>query len=249
MRVVSRCGSLARPLHVSLVALLGVVLGVPTAQAQREEGDHAERRQEYLSQPREYPFDRIPPGALMRAQHDLQARFGLLARSAMPMFQLGLAASWTSIGPTTINNGSAAGRVTALAIHPTTPGLIYAGGAQGGVWRSTNNGATWTNLTDNQCSLATGSIAIDPVNSNIVYVGTGEQNNSGDSYYGCGILRSTDGGNTWAQLGADQFVTPAGGGARIGHLLVDRASAGSTNSTMVLASTSFGLYRTTNSGV
>src|SRR5579885_1455073 len=200
MRSASRCASLAA------LALLAIG-SVASAQVRTEEPDHAERREEYLRSMREYPFDRIPPGALMRARLDLNARFGLLARSSMAAAQLGLATPWRSIGPTTINNGTAAGRVTAIAIHPIDPQTIYAGGAQGGVWKSTDGGASWIPLLDNQCSLAVGSIAIDPVNPSIVYVGTGEQNNSGDSYYGCGVLRSGDGGASWTQLGASTFVT------------------------------------------
>src|SRR5262249_23610331 len=88
---------------------------------------------------------------------------------------------------------------------------------------------------------------IDPVNPKIVYAGTGEQNNSADSYYGCGVLRSVDGGDTWTELGGDVFVSATGGGARIGHILIDRASAGTTN-TEVLTASSFGLYRPTTAG-
>src|SRR3989449_5906603 len=60
-------------------------------------------------------------------------------------------------------------------------------------------------------SLSIGSLAIDPTNSSIIYVGTGEQNFSGDSYYGAGVLKSIDGGATWTQQGANVFVGPGGG--------------------------------------
>jgi hypothetical protein len=183
----------------------------------------------------------------MIARRNLEARFGLQARSSMVSSQLGLATGWRSIGPTTINNGAAAGRVTAVAVDPMQSDIVYAGGAQGGVWRSLDAGGTWTALGDNQCSLAIGSLVIDPINPRIVYAGTGEQNNSADSYYGCGVLRSTNGGDTWTQLGAEVFVS-ATGGARIGHMLIDRSTAGSPTNTTLLASTSFGLYRSANSG-
>jgi len=94
-----------------------------------------------------------------------------------------------------------------------------------GVWKTTDGGANWTPLADDQPSLATGSIALAPSSPDIVYVGTGEQNNSGDSYYGAGILKSTDGGATWTQL-TNPFVGPFttsrvnGGGARIGAIAV-----------------------------
>ncbi|HEX3867581.1 MAG TPA: hypothetical protein VHV78_12550, partial [Gemmatimonadaceae bacterium] len=132
-------------------------------------------------------------------------------------------------------------------MHPTDPQTIYIGAAQGGVWKTANGGASWTSLTDGQCSLAMGAVAIDPVNPQIVYAGTGEQNFSADSYYGCGVLRSSDGGTTWTQLGASTFDSPSGG-ATISRLLIDRPTAGSTATTLILAATNAGMYRSTNSG-
>lgn len=167
---------------------------------------------------------------------------------------------WQPIGPERVSgsSGEFAGRVSTIAIHPTDPNVIYIGGAQGGVWRTANGGSSWTPLTDAECSLAMGSIAIDPVDPGIVYAGTGEQHFSGDSYYGCGVLRSLDGGLTWQQLGRDVFVRRSPvtgrngmgtGGARISRVLVDRATAGSAHSTTVLTATSFGLFRSTSSGL
>ena len=167
---------------------------------------------------------------------------------------------WRALGPSRIDaeNGRFAGRVSTIAIHPTDPNILFVGGAQGGVWRSDNGGVSWTPLTDGECSLAMGSIAIDPVDPQIVYAGTGEQHFSGDSYYGCGVLRSLDGGATWEQLGEEVFVRRSAvvgrggmgtGGARIARVVVDRASAGSANTTTVLVASSFGLYRSTSSGL
>ena len=170
---------------------------------------------------------------------------------------------WRAIGPSRIDaedfapGGRFAGRVSTIAIHPADPNILFVGGAQGGVWRSDNGGLNWTPLTDGECSLAMGSIAIDPVDPRIVYAGTGEQHFSGDSYYGCGVLRSLDGGATWQQLGGDVFVRRSSfigrggmgtGGARIARVVVDRASAGSPTTTTVLVASSFGLYRSTSSG-
>ena len=117
------------------------------------------------------------------------------------------------------------------------------GPATGGVWKTTNGGTSWTPLTDTQCSLAMGSIAIDPSNHLIVYAGTGEENFSADSYYGCGILKSTDGGATWTQTGASVFAPAGQAGATISKLVIHPT----TTSTLLVA-TSFGLYRSTNSG-
>ncbi len=159
---------------------------------------------------------------------------------------------WRASGPDRIDERglARAGRVSAIAIHPRDPGILYVGAAQGGVWRSDNAGVSWTPLTDGECSLAMGSVAIDPVNPDIVYAGTGEQHFSGDSYYGCGVLRSVNGGATWTQLGADVFVRKSyrSGGARISRVLIDPATAGSPTSTTVLAATTFGLFRSAASG-
>ena len=103
-----------------------------------------------------------------------------------------------------------AGRITSIAIDPKNSQTLYIGGATGGVWKTTNGGTTWTPLTDNECGLAIGSVAVDPVNPQIVYAGTGEENFSSDSYQGCGVLRSTNGGATWTQLGATTFISASG---------------------------------------
>ncbi|MDE2795462.1 MAG: hypothetical protein OXL34_11640 [Gemmatimonadota bacterium] len=159
---------------------------------------------------------------------------------------------WRALGPDRVMYGgvATAGRVSAIAIHPTEMNILYAGGAQGGVWRSDDAGVNWRPLTDQECSLAMGSIAIDPVNPDIIYAGTGEQHFSGDSYYGCGVLRSLDAGETWEQQGARQYVNKSerSGGARIARVVIDRETAGSATSTTVLAASTFGLFRSTNSG-
>jgi hypothetical protein len=102
------------------------------------------------------------------------------------------------------------GRATSVLIDPadTTGNTVLLGGAYGGLWKSTNAGnqssnpalVTWQPLIDDQPTLAVGAIALQPGNSNVILVGTGETNSSGDSYYGLGILRSADGGATWTQI-------------------------------------------------
>ncbi|MCY3545246.1 MAG: hypothetical protein OXH49_00045 [Gemmatimonadetes bacterium] len=188
---------------------------------------------------------------------DIAARLQIARRQVMVMRALGPrrargpGAPWRFIGPEQIADpwrGPVAGRVSAIAIHPRNPAVLYIGGAQGGVWRSEDRGASWTPLTDYECSLAMGSIAIDPVNPDIIYAGTGEQHFSGDSYYGCGMLRSVDGGTTWQEQGTSVFRAAGRGGARISRVVVDPVTAGSLGSTTVLAATDFGLFRSTDSG-
>jgi hypothetical protein len=135
-------------------------------------------------------------------------------------------AVWMPVGPrptatasSDLNQdyGPAIGRVTAIAVDPYDPtgNSVYVGGAYGGLWRSRNaadgsqapcppnsNGicasnVEWEPLLDDQPTLAVGSIAIHPQNSNWILVGTGEAHNSADSYYGMGFLLSQDGGVSW----------------------------------------------------
>lgn len=105
--------------------------------------------------------------------------------------------AWKPIGPAPFPNAQVqsglevpgSGRVTAIAVHPSNPDTLYAGAAQGGVYRSLDGGATWTPLMDNALSLAVGAIAIAPSQPSTIYVGTGEANFSADSFFGVGVYR------------------------------------------------------------
>ena len=104
--------------------------------------------------------------------------------------------AWTAIGPAPIPNGqttnistAVSGRVTAIAVHPTNPDLVYVGLAQGGVWRSSDGGLNWVPLFDQQATLAIGAHTLAPSDPTILYVGTGEANGSADSYFGLGLYR------------------------------------------------------------
>lgn len=106
------------------------------------------------------------------------------------------AGSWRALGPAPIPNGQTVGRVdpvsgrtVSIAVDPTNPNIVYAGTAQGGLYRSLNGGAAWTPLLDNALSLAIGSVAIAPSDPSIVYVGTGESSLSLDSFFGAGMYR------------------------------------------------------------
>ena len=109
--------------------------------------------------------------------------------------------TWTSLGPGPLASGSTnfnvSGRITGIAGSPTDANTIYVATAGGGVWKTTDDGITWTPFTDTQPTLSMGAIAIAPSNHLVLYAGTGEANNSGDSNYGRGILVTTDGGATW----------------------------------------------------
>src|SRR5688572_17679337 len=107
-----------------------------------------------------------------------------------------LTASWTPIGPAPIPNGQTAvvstpvsGRVTAIAVHPTNPNIVYVGTAQGGLYRTTDGGVNWTPMLDDALSLAIGAVTIDTGQPETVYVGTGEGNFGIDSFFGVGVYR------------------------------------------------------------
>lgn len=125
------------------------------------------------------------------------------------------------------------GRVTALASSPTT-GTLFEGGADGGVWRSTNGGATWTPTTDHQPTLSIGALGAS--SDGTIYAGTGEANTNQDSYAGVGVLRSTDDGLSWTRIGGDA----------LNGALIFRLAASPADPNTVLAATSHGLYKTTN---
>lgn len=113
---------------------------------------------------------------------------------------------WQNVGPDPITQvmrtsnsfGSMSGRVGALAVRDD--GTIILGGAQGGVWTRGPSDTSWTSRTDSSDTQAVGALAIAPSDDSVVYMGSGEGALSGDSYYGDGVYRSTDGGATWSHV-------------------------------------------------
>jgi hypothetical protein len=238
----------------SMVGLTPVIVfaqGVTgTVTAGPGDNDDPRDRFEAFYQQRAFPFDRIPSGALQSAVSQMQARWPQTrtGRSAPLLSAFVSSAAWSALGPAPISGASPySGRINSIAIDPTNTQTIYVGTATGGVWKTTTGGASWTPLTDNECGLAMGSVVLDPVNPQIVYAGTGEANGSIDSYQGCGVLISTNGGASWTQSGAGTFVSSTGQ-ATIFKMLVDPPTAGSTTATIVFAASWAGLYRSTNSG-
>ena len=132
-------------------------------------------------------------------------------------------AAWDAVGPDPLisvarssnNFYDVSGRIGALAIRPSN-GQFILGAAQGGIWLYDAKSGMWSPKTDNLPSLAIGSLAIAPSNDSIVYAGTGEGALSGDSYFGNGILKSTDGGETWSHVSGDFFVAVS-----VSRLIVD----------------------------
>jgi photosystem II stability/assembly factor-like uncharacterized protein len=166
---------------------------------------------------------------------------------AQPVAPTPGASNWVQMGPAAIPNGQTyttarvlvTGRVTAIVVDPTDSNVIYAGTAQGGVWKTSDGGAMWTPQNDNNVSLAIGALAMDPSNHLVLYAGTGEGNFAGDSYYGNGVLKTVDGGaSPWSELATSTFA-----GVRFGRLAI---TPGTT--ARLFAATNSGLFRSNDSG-
>ncbi len=115
--------------------------------------------------------------------------------SPIPAELLG-AVRWRCIGP------PRGGRVVAVTGDPVNPMVFYFGACAGGVWKTTDGGTYWENVSDGFFNTASvGAIAVAPSDANVVYAGMGESCIRGDVTYGDGVYRSTDGGQTWANVG------------------------------------------------
>ena len=141
------------------------------------------------------------------------------------------AGSWTELGPWGWNRTSGwnpgTGRISAVAVLPSNEQVIYVGSPGGGLWKTTNGGTNWQPLTDNNSTwMQIFAITIDPNNQNTIYVGTN----------GSGILKSTNGGTTLAAAGA-------GPGGNVRKILIHPS-----NSNIVFAACTNGIWRSTNAG-
>jgi photosystem II stability/assembly factor-like uncharacterized protein len=106
------------------------------------------------------------------------------------------ALKFRSVGP-----AFTAGRIADIAVNPNNSSQYYLAIASGGVWKTNNAGNTYTPIFDGQGSYSIGCVTIDPNNENIIWVGTGENNNQRSVAYGDGIYRSEDGGKSWKNMG------------------------------------------------
>ena len=211
------------------------------------------------------PLDADQAG-IQRAQGQAEAK--ALRKGTSPTGPTTFDSAWAGLGPNPIVQGlrspgpaqrfgAMSGRIGAMAIRKD--GTILLAGAQGGIWKWTGDASTgvgsWSALTDNQVSLAMGSLAVAPSNDNVVYGGTGEGHLSGDSYFGNGILKSTDGGTTWTHVSGDYFR-----GVAISRIVVDPASAshlyaavlrgrGGARRVTPAVHSRYGIWESTNGGV
>lgn len=158
-----------------------------------------EQRDDWFYFQRAYPFGEIPAGARQRAWLSRPPNW----RAEAEILAAEESLNWKSIGPRPTlsavpdNWGVTSGRINCIAVSPSNANLVLIGGSTGGIWSSTDAGVTFVPVSDNEPSLAVGSIAFSKQNPNIVYAGMGDYNGS---YIGSGVLKSTDAGQTWSRV-------------------------------------------------
>lgn len=197
---------------------------------------------QFMSEIRAFPDKDIPADKFYKA-------FEYSKQNLSAVFDSPDAQQWTSIGPNNIG-----GRSISLAVHPVDTSIVFIGSASGGLWKSTTGGIganAWTMVNTGFPSLAVSSIAIDSLNHNVMYIGTGE--NYGYQYsinngvnarltrgmYGIGILKSTNGGTSWTKSLDWSYNNQRG---------VWNVSINPKNSNIVYAATSEGVYKSYNAG-
>ncbi len=161
--------------------------------------------------------------------------------------------NWTPLGPLAIpGNGGGMGRINVVEVDPFNSNTLWIGSPNGGLWKTTNGGTSWTSNTDLLPNISIADIAIDHQNTNNMYIATGD----GYAYeaggivgsfqpfwggtYSAGVLKSTDGGATWNATGLTY--------SQMQNNVVQRILVSPVNSQLLLAAARDGLWRSTDAG-
>jgi photosystem II stability/assembly factor-like uncharacterized protein len=144
------------------------------------------------------------------------------------------------IGPTL-----STGRVADIAIDPKNPSVWYVASAFGGLWKTVNKGITFTPVFDDQVSFTLCCVVVDPKDSNVVWLGTGENGSQRSAHFGDGVYKSTDAGKTWKRAGL-------AASEHIGKIVIDPRNTGivyvASQGPLWSAGGDRGLYKTTDGG-
>ncbi len=155
------------------------------------------------------------------------------------------ATTFSGLGLRELGPSLMSGRIADIAIHPHDRATWYVAAGSGGVWKTEDNGTTWTPIFENQTSYSIGTLAIDPNDPDVIWVGTGENVSGRHVGYGDGVYRSRDGGASWENMGLESSE-------HIGRILIDPR-----NSDIVLVAAEGplwtsggerGIYRSTDGG-
>lgn len=221
------------------------------ANKKHEEVDYLKAYRYFVSQ-RAFPEDRVNWSAL---------ELGRTHASRMATTKLGSSShramtnqTWQFVGPTNLQApyeqyygiGPVNGRINAVAYDPNNSNIIYAGAAQGGLWRSADGGSTWTWLSNSWPMLGINCIVVDPNNGSVIYVGLGDYHGQIAGSYG--IMKTTDGGVTWAEISSAST-----GKVGVASILMDPTNdqtliAGTGDIASIDTSSYGSLYRSTNAG-
>lgn len=147
--------------------------------------------------------------------------------------------NWSFVGPTGAPQGGGAGRLNFVRFDPSNNNIIYVGAPAGGLWKSTNAGATWTCLTDFLPIIGCSDLAIDPTNTQVMYLGTGD--NDGGDMPSLGVLKSIDGGLTWNSTGMNFNINQQ---RKIARLIIDPSNANT-----IYCGTSAGIFKSYDAGI
>jgi len=204
-----------------------------------DEGDDDQymkfQRWAYWVEPRCYPSGDLSQMQLSSEQfHDIQNNW-LASRSRTLV-----ASNWSFLGPNAVptGGGGGAGRVNFVRFHPTDTATFFVGTPDGGLWKTTNGGSSYTSLTDGLAYLGCSDLAINPSNPNVMYLATGD--GDGHDTYSFGVLHTANAGVTWDTTG---FTYTVSSGSNINRLLINPQ-----NPNTLFAGTSDGVWRSLNGG-
>jgi len=154
-------------------------------------------------------------------------------------------AAWNSLSFRSIGPAFTSGRIADFAVNPDNPSEFYVGVAAGGVWKTTNKGLNFDPVFDSEGSYSIGVVEMDPNNHNVIWVGTGENNNQRSVAYGDGIYKSLDGGKSWEHKGLKESE-------HIGMIAIDPSNSDvvyvAATGPLWSAGGDRGLYKTTDGG-
>lgn len=197
-------------------------------EVERSHGWKQFKRWEAFMEPRVYPTGERPdPSILWTENQSVAAGAGST--------NLG---SWNHVGPFDGNALNGIGRVNCVTFHPDNNDIIFIGAPAGGIWKSTDKGVTWSTNTDLLPNLGVSAIAIDPHHPDTMYIATGDRD-AADTY-SIGVLKSTDGGQTWNTTGLSYTVNMS---RRVGGIYINPK-----NTQEVVVATRVGIHRSTDGG-
>lgn len=208
---------------------------------EKGKGYKAFKRWEWFTEPRVFPSGDLKLASTAKSFEEFNKYLMANPTAAMKINgTMGVASSsgsWTPVGPFGSPIGGDAGRTTFIRFHPTNPNTIYAGTPAGGLWVTTNGGVSWTTNTNSLSVIGCADIAINPTNTAVMYLATGDPETDNASI---GILKSTDAGVTWLPTGLTYSVAQ--------QKTIDRLIMNPLNSNILFAATSSGIYRTNDAG-